>query len=129
MLNLGSHSLVHVEAPNLEPHASTPSSQLSESSVHTYGCSTTVSHKVGGSGSDSVWIQAIAEEAAQLQDRFATIVTHMTICFVEKEESREFWKKFAITLTNLPLSNKHKHLKLLRKEKIALIWPKMLEKF
>ena len=62
-------------------------------------------------------VQAIAEEAAQLQDRFATIVTHMTIWFVEKEEeSREFLKKFAITLTNLPLSNKHKHLKFLEKE-------------
>ena len=75
-------------------------------------------------------VQEIAEAAAQLQDRFATVVTHMTISFVKKEkESREFFKKFVITLTNLPLSDKHKHLKFLVKEEDRINMAKMLEKF
>ena len=121
MFNAGSPSLVHVEALNLEPQASTPSSQISEmtaSLVQASDYSTTVSHEVGGSGSDRARLQAIAETVAQLQDRFVTIVTHMTICFVEKEkESRDFLNIFAITLTCLPLSNKYKHLKFLENER------------
>ena len=92
---------------------------MTASSVQAPDCSTTVSlsHEVDGSGSDRARVQAIAEEAAQLQDRFATIVTHMTISFVKKEKvSSEFFDTLAITLTNLPLSNKHKHLKFLEKE-------------
>ena len=122
MLNVGSHSLVHVETSNPEPQASTLSSQVSEmttSSVQApdYSTTVTVSHEVDGSGSDRARVHAIAEEAAQLQDRFATIVTHMTVSFVKKEKvSSEFFDTFAITLTNLPLSNKHKHLKFLEKE-------------
>ena len=135
MLNLGSeaHSLVHKAHPSLRPQSQpeseatsrvTPSSQVIEmtgsntsSSVTTFDLS---SRELIGSGSDRARAQAIAEAAAQLQDRFATIVTHTTICFMEKEEeSRNFLKKFAITLTKLPLSNKHKHLHFLKeKERI-----------
>ena len=62
--------------------------------------------------------QALREAAGQLQDRFATVITHTTICFVKKEEeSEDFLKEFAITLTHLPLSNKHKDLKFLGEEK------------
>ena len=117
MLDVGSHSLVHAEAPNLEPQTSTPSSRVSEMTASSVQASATVSHEVGGSGSDAARVQAIAEEAGRLQDRFATIVTHMTISFVKKEKvSSEFFDTFSITLTNLPLSNKHKHLKFLEKE-------------
>ena len=114
-----------MEGLNLKSQASTPSSKVPEmtssssaSSVQASDCSTTVSHEVGGSGFDRARVQAIAEKAAQLQDRFANIVTHMTISFVKKEKaSSEFFDTFSITLTNLPLSNKHKHLKFLEKEK------------
>ena len=92
---------------------------MTATSVQAPDCfSTTVSYEVGGSGSERARVQTIAEAAAQLQDRFATIVTHMTISFVKKEKvSSEFFDIFAITLRNLPLSNKHKHLKFLENEK------------
>ena len=93
------HSLVHEAHPRprsqSQPESEatssvTPFSQVIEvrgsrtsSSVTTFDCS---SHEVGSSGSHRARIPAVVEEAAWLQDRFATVITHTTICFVEKKD-------------------------------------------
>ena len=132
MLNLG--SLIHEAHPSLRPQPQreseattsvTPSSQVIEMT----GSTVPTLDEVGGSGSDRAGIQAVVEAAARLQDRFATVITQTTICLMEKEEeSREFLKKFALTLTNLSLSKKLKHLQFLKKEKKRIKKAEAVEK-
>ena len=56
-----------------------------------------------------------------LEERFVSIVTHVQCYLCEREvESRKFFTMFRITVINLPLSSKFKHMHFL-KEKKALI--------
>ena len=61
--------------------------------------------------------QAVTEEAVQLQETFVTVLTHTKICLAKKEmANKDFLVEFKITLTTLPLSKKHQHLKFLSHE-------------
>ena len=56
-----------------------------------------------------------------LEERFVSVVTHVQCYLCEREaESRKFFTTFRITVINLPLSSKFKHMHFL-KEKKALI--------
>ena len=80
--------------------------------------STTASSTALFNETDGSRAQEIAGEAAQLEERFVNVLMHTKICFAEKEaESGTFLDRFKITLTTLPLSKKHQHLKFLKNEK------------
>ena len=95
--------------------SSTPSSHVTgrtaSSSVPTsdYGATVSGSSLVGHRA------QEIREKAAQLQDMFVTVVMHTKRCFMKKEAG--FLIEFQSMLEDLPLSNMHKHLHFLKKEK------------
>ena len=97
----------------------------SSTSVQDSPASLAGSGEVGPNGAK---IRAIVEEAARLQAQFVTVLTHTKICFVEKEaKSGKFLTEFRITLTTLPLSNKHQHTCFLRQEKERIKMAKDIE--
>ena len=87
----------------------------------------TVSQDVG-SDSNRARSREIIEAATQIQDTFVTVVMHTQMCLLKKEaESKMFLMEFRIMLKNLPLSNKHKHLHFLEREKMRITRAKNVE--
>ena len=80
---------------SLQVTATTSSSAASL--VPSFDCSTTDS-SAGGDGAD---VQALREEAAQLQEQFVTILAHTKKVFFQKQT---LWCKFKFELTSLRLS-------------------------
>ena len=80
--------------------------------------SVTISHSLGGNESN---VAVLQQEAAQLQAKFVTVLTHTKIYLMKKEaEDKEFLRRFKVTLTTLPLSKKHQHLLFLKREKVRI---------
>ena len=62
--------------------------------------------------------QEISEEAAHLQEQFVSVVISTKVCFIVKAKiSEKFLIEFKVTLTTLPLSQRHQHLLFLRKKR------------
>ena len=88
---------------------------------------TTVSQDSSESGSRSggANVQAITEEATQLQEQFVTVLAHTKIHLMKKEaQSQSFLIEFKVILTSLPLSTRHQHLHFLKEEE-PQIWEAM----
>ena len=63
-------------------------------------------------------IRRVAEEASSFQEHFVTVLTHTQIYLSKREAAcSEFLNGLCITLINLPLSTKFKHLLFLRKKR------------
>ena len=89
-------------------------STASEGTSTASGSTSTASSSMASRGCS----QAVTEEAVQLQEQFVTVLTHTKICLIKKAmANKDFLLKFKITLTTLPLSKKHQHLKFLSREK------------
>ena len=63
-------------------------------------------------------VAKVIEGSSRLEEYFVSVITHVQLFFGEKEtESCKFLNKFRITLINLPMSRKYKHLLFLKEEK------------
>lgn len=120
----GAHLTVSLSAdmkpqPILEPTLlSKLNSVKSSNTLLPQATSTTASNTALFNETDSLRVQEIAGEAAQLEERFVNVLMHTKSCFAEKEaESEIFLDRFKITLTTLPLSKKHQHLHFLKNKK------------
>ena len=66
-------------------------------------------------------VQRVVEGSSELEQRFFSVVTHVQVYFCDKEtESNKFLGNFRITLINLPLSRKFKHMHFLKEKKVLI---------
>ena len=97
------------------PVASTPLSEASQDQLDVCGASATQSSLV-----DTTRMVEVANEAAELSEKFADVLFNTKTQLNRKESEPMFLKDFYTYLTTLPVSLKHKHLKFLKEERLAL---------
>ena len=69
---------------------------------------------------DTARMVKVANQAAELSDKFANVLSAAKTQLIRRESEPMFLKDFYTYLTTLPVSSKYKHLKFLKEEKPAL---------
>ena len=123
-------SLLSLSSPQRDGTVTVGSSTASPTDCR----NTTVAISTATAGSSSRYSsaqgdhQAITEEATELQEQFVTVLTHTKICLMKKAMMKKsFLIEFKVTLTTLPLSKKHQHLKFLEQERDRIMAAKDID--